>query len=100
MEMEGARRPSQRGAGKMASKNKMGKKTSIDKPYQVWKNEAAGWTWLILKSNHADIHKPFASAFCAVSSPYTFGSYDLGDTYWSEIFANAELVEDNTTETA
>lgn len=69
-------------------KNLMSKKTTIDKPYIVFKNNQ-GWTWLVLKSNKADTSAQYASAFCAVSSPFTYGGYDYGDVYWSEILSNA-----------
>jgi len=56
---------------------------SIERPYEV--RSYNGWTWKILKSYHNDTSTPYARAFCAVSSPYTFGGYDYGDVYWSEI---------------
>lgn len=74
--------------------NTMGKSRKIDNPYSIWRNDA-GWEWRVLKSYHTDINKPNARAFCAVSSPYTFGGYDYGDVYWSDIFNNAELVHIN-----
>mgnify|MGYP000851942993 CR=1 FL=1 len=80
------------------AKNPMGKQTTIDKPYQVWENPAAGWKWLILKSYQADNNKPYARAFCAVISPYTFGDYEYGDVYWDEIFKMAVLTENNIEE--
>lgn len=68
------------------AKNLMGKTRPIDNPYLVI-NEGS-WCWKILKMN-CSLEKaksnPYASAFCAVSSPNTFGSYDLGDTYLSDI---------------
>ena len=69
-------------------KNLMSKKTTIDKPYLVFEN-AQGWTWLVLKSNKADTSAPYASAFCAVKSPFTYGDYDYGDVYWSDILSSA-----------
>lgn len=74
--------------------NPMGKRRGIDNPYETWEN-AQGWRWLVLKSYQIDRHKPYARAFCAVSSPYTFGGYDMGDVYWSDILDNATLVHED-----
>jgi hypothetical protein len=71
--------------------NPMSRKRDVSKPYQVWRN-GSGWEWRVLKSYHSDLDKEEARAFCAVSSPYTYGDYDLGDVYWSDIFNNAYLV--------
>lgn len=70
----------------------MKKSRTIDNPYEV--RQVNGWTWKILKSYHNDTSTPHARAFCAVSSPYTFGGYDYGDVYWSEII-NVPVVETN-----
>jgi len=70
----------------------MKKSRPIDNPYEV--REINGWEWRILKSWHNDMATPHARAFCAVKSPYTFGSYDMGDVYWSEII-NVPIVETN-----
>lgn len=78
------------------AKNLMAKKTTEEKPYQVWAS-GDGWRWLILKSYQADNTKEYARAFCAVSSPFTFGGYDYGDVYWADIVRRAVLIEDNTT---
>jgi len=63
-------------------------------PYEIYTN-ASGWEWRVLKSWHKDRDKPNARAFCAVSSPYTFGMPDLGDVYWDEILKYGELTETN-----
>lgn len=70
----------------------MKKTRKIDNPYEVrsWN----GWTWKVLKSYHNDTATPYARAFCAVSSPYTFGGYDLGDVYWADI-ENVPIIETN-----
>ena len=69
-------------------KNTMGKRRDIDNPYEVWANDQ-GWTWKVLKKYQADDHKPYARWFCAVSSPYTHGGYDLGDVYAREVMDHA-----------
>lgn len=74
------------------------KSRKVDNPYMIYKS--GDWEWRILKSYQKDNAKPYARAFCAVSSPYTFGGYDMGDVYWSEIINTATLVYvDKTLET-
>ena len=63
-------------------------------PYEVYTN-GEGWEWKILKSYQNDRDKPYARAFCAVSSPYTFGTPDLGDVYWSDILTYGVLTDTN-----
>lgn len=42
------------------------------------------WTWKVYKV-YGDPRKPFARAFCAVSSPGTHGGADYGDEYTAKI---------------
>jgi hypothetical protein len=62
----------------------MGKARPVSDPYIVVEN--GGWVWKVLKAYSADPDKPFARWFCAVSSPFTFGGYDMGDTYITDVF--------------
>ncbi len=75
------------------AKNLMGKTRPQTDPYEVW--TAGDWTWKVLKKYQADDHKPYARWFCAVSSPYTFGSYDMGDCYAKDIMDTATKVGGN-----
>lgn len=63
-------------------------------PYEVYTN-GAGWEWKVLKSYNNDRDTEYARAFCEVSSPFTMGSPDLGDVYWSDILAHGTLTETN-----
>lgn len=63
--------------------NPMGKTRSVDNPYLTV--EGNGWTYKVLKANTTDPGKSGGSWFCAVSSPYTFGGYDMGDTYITQV---------------
>jgi hypothetical protein len=74
------------------AKNTMLKTRSVDNPYEVYANEH-GWEWRVLKKYQADDHKPYARWFCAVRSPYTFGSWDYGDVYAQEVLDNATKLE-------
>lgn len=46
----------------------------------------------VLKNNQADTLKSGASAFCLVMSPATGPLGDLGDTYWTQVYAG-QLIE-------
>lgn len=56
---------------------------SIERPYQV--RVKGDWVYKVLKSYHNDTSTPGARAFCAVQSPYTFGGWDYGDVYWTDL---------------
>lgn len=71
-----------------ALKNPYGKSRPLENPYAVYKSRDGSWTWSILKLNQRPdmaVKNQYASAFCKVSSPYTGGHYDLGDTYLNDI---------------
>lgn len=62
------------------------------KPNPYLRFEASGWRWDVLKSYQGDNGKQYARWFAEVTSPYTFGSTDVGDTYVAEIVQNGVLV--------
>ena len=66
----------------------------VENPYEVWK--LGDWTWKVLKKYQKperEAKNPYARWFCAVSTPYTYGSYDMGDVYVTEITNHAERIE-------
>lgn len=68
-------------------RNPCGKLRPIEKPYAVFRSED-GWEWRVLKKNQApdkEAKNPYASLFCAVKSPHTFGRYEMGNIYVSDI---------------
>ena len=72
----------------MTQKNECGKTRDVDDPYEVWENAQAGCTWHILKKYQRpdkEAENPYARWFVAAKSPYTYGSWETGDTYVSEI---------------
>ncbi len=74
--------------------NPCGKSRPLDAPYEIWKGvgKADGWTWRVLKKWQApknEAKNENARWFCGVSSPLTYGSYDLGDVYVSEVKESA-----------
>lgn len=71
----------------------MRKTRPVDNPYEVW--QAGDWEWRVLKKYSKNESDPYARAFCAVTSPFTYGSGDLGDVYIRDYQSVATLVEVN-----
>ena len=72
------------------AKNECGKTRGVNQPYEVW--IAPEWEWRILKkyqSPEREAANPYARWLTAVKSPFTGDTYDMGDTYVSEITNNA-----------
>ena len=74
------------------SRNLCNRERPVSDPYEVWAGEGEyeGWEWRVLKkwqSPEREAKNPYARWLCAVSSPFTYGSYDLGDVYASEVRA-------------
>lgn len=68
----------------MATKNLQAKTRPVDNPYEIWMN-MQGWEWRVLKKWQVDDSKPNARWFCAVKSPLTYGEWEYGDEYVSNI---------------
>lgn len=68
----------------------MGKARKVDDPYLIITD--GSWEWRVLKAYSADPNKPYGRWFCAVKSPYTFGGWDMGDTYISEVVAGGGYI--------
>lgn len=66
-------------------KNNCLKSRNVDNPYEVWVSKDGTWEWRVLKKWQADDNKPYARWFCAVRSPFTYGDWEYGDTYVTEI---------------
>ena len=55
-------------------------------PQDPWLTIKDGdWTWRVLRAYSLDPNKPGARWLCDVTSPYTGGMSDIGDTYISDI---------------
>jgi hypothetical protein len=61
----------------------MGKTRPQDKPWLVVSD--GDWEWRVLKAYSLDPDKQYARWFCAVKSPFTYGSFEMGDTYIADI---------------
>ena len=71
------------------TKNECNKTRDIDNPYEIWRGPA-NFEWRVLKkyqSPENEAKNDYARWFCAVKSDMTYGSFELGDTYVSDIKA-------------
>ena len=72
-------------------KNLYLKTRPIDNPYEIWKGkvsiegEILNFEWRVLKKWQVDDNKPYARWFVGAKSEATYGSWEYGDTYVSEI---------------
>lgn len=67
-----------------------------DTPHAIFRSPDGTWEWRVLKTYKAaknEKNDPYARWFVAVKSPYTFGSFELGDTYAGEVRTHGSLVE-------
>ncbi len=77
-------------------KNKCGKTRDINNPYEIWQSFNGQWEWRVLKkyqSPEKERLNPYARWYCGVKSPFTFGSFEYGDTYIKDIVENARLIK-------
>ena len=82
----------------MAGKaNPCGKTRPVESPYEIWASPDGSWEHRVLKKWQADDNKPFARWFVAVKSPFTFGSWEYGDSYVKDVKSgNARTYVDPT----
>ena len=81
--------------------NPLGKSRKVDNPYATFfveNKETGAWIeWRVLKTYqlpHKEQENPYGRWFVAASSPYTNGSYDMGDTYINDIIrTNPKLIQ-------
>lgn len=78
------------------------KTTTVDKPYEVYRSELLpDWEWRVLKKYQKEENEkinPYARWFCAVKSPMTYGAWEYGDVYVSEILKDAQAYKINIEE--
>jgi hypothetical protein len=63
----------------------MGKSRTPENPYLIIEDKRSGFTYKVLKAYVANPDQQFARVMCYVTSPFTFGGGDMGDTYWADI---------------
>lgn len=66
-------------------KNECLKERKVNNPYEIWTLPDGSWEWRVLKKWQVDDDEPYARWFCAVRSPMTYGQWEYGDVYVSEI---------------
>jgi|TARA_Y100001963_G_scaffold144413_1_gene216517 hypothetical protein len=69
------------------SGNPCGKTRDVAEPYEVWKGPG-GFEWRVLKKYQKpelEAKNPYARWYCAVKSNMTYGEFEYGDTYVSDI---------------
>jgi hypothetical protein len=67
----------------------MGKTREQTRPYAIF--TAPGWEWRVLKAYGRDPYAPYARWFLATTSPYTYGTAELGDGYCAEVMSVGQL---------
>ena len=75
-------------------KNECNKTRSLDDPYEVYRGPA-GFEWRVLKkyqNPERESENPYARWYCAVKSDFTYGEFELGDVYVSEIKENGDKI--------
>lgn len=66
-----------------------------DKPIEIWKSRDGTWTWKIWRKYqkpHNEAKNPYARWYCGTRSPFTYGSYELGDEYVNVVKRSATQV--------
>jgi hypothetical protein len=82
-------------------KNPCGKTVKVDNPYEIYRNEASGFEWRVLKKYQTpakeaeNATKPFnyTQWYCAVKSPMTYDSWEYGDVYAQDVLTYGERVK-------
>lgn len=72
-----------------------------DKPIEIWKSLDGTWTWKVWRKYqkpHNELKNPYARWFISAQSPFTHGSWEMGDEYMREITSSAVKVYDETEE--
>ena len=73
-----------------------GKSRKVEDPYAIYRHENSDFEWRVLKTyQHPDkeADNVYARWFVAAKSPYTHGSWEMGDDYAREILTYGTLQE-------
>lgn len=76
-------------------KNECGKTRKIEDAYETWETSDGRWIWKVLKKYQApdkEASNPYARWFCAVQSPFIYGSWEYGDCYVKDIIGSARRI--------
>jgi len=75
-------------------KNPFGKTVKVENPHMIF--QMGNWEWRVLKTYQTpekETSNPYARWFCAVKSPHTYGDWEYGDVYVSEVLRNATRIK-------
>ena len=78
--------------GTTLPKNECGKTRPVEDPYEIWENPHSGFVYRVLKKYQQpdkEADNPYARWFVATKSPFTYGSWELGDGYVRDITFNS-----------
>jgi len=73
--------------------NQFSKTASVEKPYAVFRK--GSWEWRVLKTYKLPKNEngdKYARWFCAVKSEFTYGSFEMGDTYIRDILGTGAVL--------
>jgi len=76
-------------------KNLCGKTRKVEDPYEIWEG-SNGFEYRVLKkyqSEEKEKANPYARWFLATKSPYTYGSFELGDGYVKDVTSHARRIK-------
>ena len=81
--------------------NNFAKTRDIENPYATYRvdnpDNGMYFEWRVLKAwqtRASEKKKPYGRWFCAVKSPMTYGSWEMGDVYANDILeVNPELIQ-------
>jgi hypothetical protein len=66
------------------------KEAKVETPHEIW--TYGDWEWRVLKKWQANDDEQYSRWLCAVKSPMTHGSYEIGDVYVHDIKSVATKV--------
>ena len=62
-------------------------------PIETWTSRDGTWVWNVYRkykrSEAGEAKDPYSRWFCGVTSPFTYGSEELGDVYVKDVKAHA-----------
>jgi hypothetical protein len=76
--------------------NPFGKTVDVEHPYAIYADDRFDWEYKILKTyqqRDKETNNPHARWKVAVKTPFTFGSYEIGDDYCLNILLHSGLIE-------
>ena len=82
-------------------KNKCNKMRPLENPYEIWTSRDGQWEWRVLRKYQAQDKEgknEYARWLCGVKSPFTYGEFEIGDSYVIDVKMNATCTKFNENE--